>query len=195
MKKKKKFQGHIYTDAFCYLLGWRIPQEYHFTRSPCSKWKKIRFYIDSTSFTRLVLHVFKYSEVKFLMSAVLQSWYWRRIIACLFFISSSFVLFYMETFSSEHIRLCVHYRLWDFWSVTKIKQDSLEMLQSKWSNKAFTSVTFYSLLQIFSWCNLARTPLKSVELCQFMLLRISPSKCYSVLWIFLITFSNSAYLI
>lgn len=83
--------------------------------------------------------------------------------------------------------------LWNLWSVTGTKQDSFEKLRCQWSNvKHLLLSPFYSPVQIFSWCNLAIAPLKAMELCQFMLLRISPIKCYSVSWIVFIDFSNSA---
>lgn len=82
---------------------------------------------------------------------------------------------------------------WNLWSVPRSKQESFEKLQCQWFNiKHLLLSPFYSLIQIFSLCNLAIFPLKSVELCQFKLLRIGPIKCCSVPWTVLIHFSNSA---
>jgi len=43
--KKLYFQDHVYTDVFCHLFGWMVPQEYYFTRSLCSKTKPTHSYI------------------------------------------------------------------------------------------------------------------------------------------------------
>lgn len=83
--------------------------------------------------------------------------------------------------------------IWNLWSVARTKQDSFKNLYCQLSNvKHLLLSRFYSLVQVFSWCNVSIAPLKSMELCQVMLLRISPFKCCPVLWIVLIDFSNFA---
>lgn len=179
--KKLHFQSHIYTDVFCHLLGWMVPQAYYFTRTLWRKWKPTHFYLKGTFLQEFspCFNIFEsyISYISCIVMAVLKE---KGCLFNIYLFLTVVVLCGMQewhvsnnSWSLFRTKMVVQLRtLRNIWSLTRTKQDVFERLQCLWSNEMrYLLSPFYSLIQISSWYNLGRASLRSVELCQFTLLK------------------------